>query len=79
VGQTQKSFVLLLSGLRHLNFIRLLLAMGIRLAAGWRLRRNGKMPLTLVPTMNTFRAVIQKMNIRLLGNALLLGGAAVGF
>ena len=37
------------------------------------------MPLTLVQTLNTFCAVIQKTNIRLLGNALLLSSAAVGF
>jgi hypothetical protein len=38
-----------------------------------------KMPLTLVKTTNTFCAVIQEMNIRLLGSALLLSSAAVGF
>ena len=37
------------------------------------------MPLTLAIENNTFRAVIQITNIRLLGDALLLSGAAVGF
>jgi len=37
------------------------------------------MPLTLLQTINTFCAVIQETNIRLLGNALLLRSAAVGF
>jgi len=36
------------------------------------------MPLTLVRTINTFCAVIRNLNIRLLGNALLLSSAAVG-
>jgi hypothetical protein len=37
------------------------------------------MPLTHPERINTFCAVIQNTNIRLLGNAPLLGRAAVGF
>jgi hypothetical protein len=37
------------------------------------------MPLTHTERINTFRAVIQNMNIRLLANALLLSSVAVGF
>jgi hypothetical protein len=37
------------------------------------------MPLTLPERINTFCAVIRNLNIRLLGNALLLSSAAVGF
>ena len=37
------------------------------------------MPLTLAQTNNTFCPVIRISNIRLLNNALLLSGAAVGF
>ena len=38
-----------------------------------------KMPLTLLERINTFCTVIRNWNIRLLGNALLLSSAAVGF
>jgi len=38
-----------------------------------------KMPLTLLERNNRFCTVIRNWNIRLLGNALLLSGAAVGF
>jgi hypothetical protein len=37
------------------------------------------MALTLATRINTFCAVIRNNNIRLLGNALLLRSAAVGF
>lgn len=37
------------------------------------------MPLTLAHVIHTFCAVIRNWNIRLLGNALLLSSAAVGF
>ena len=37
------------------------------------------MPLTLAEQSNTFCPVIRNLNIRLLANALLLSGAAVGF
>jgi len=37
------------------------------------------MPLTMPELSNTFCTVIRNLNIRLLKNALLLSGAAVGF
>jgi hypothetical protein len=42
-------------------------------------RNTLKMALTLPKTLHTFRPVIRNLNNRLLGDALLLRSAAVGF